>query len=245
MPTEPKSLVVIPTYNEAPTIRVAVEGVLESASFDVLVVDDGSPDGTPDIVERMNRPGRMHLLRRASKQGLGRAYIAGFEWGLERGYERFVEMDGDLSHDPAKAAGLVAATNDADLVIGSRYVEGGQIEGWSRSREALSKAGNHYARALLGFSMRDSTSGFRCYRREVLEAIGLEDVLSEGYAFQIEMTYRTWRLGFNIKEIPILFVERRAGSSKMSSSVIVEAVLSVARWGLKDILSTRRFRAPR
>lgn len=239
-----RALVVIPTYNEASTIREAVERVLMSEMLDVLVVDDGSPDGTAEIVASMGSNKSVHLLRRGSKQGLGRAYLAGFEWGLGREYGRVLEMDADLSHDPAVAARLVAATEESDLAIGSRYVPGGRVEGWSRGRHGLSRAGNLYARVLLGLPIRDSTSGFRCYRREVLDAIDLSTVTSEGYAFQIDMAYRAYRLGFRLREVPIAFVERRTGSSKMSTKITLEALALVTRWGLRDLISGRRFRPP-
>lgn len=243
--SEAVALVVIPTYNEAATIEGVVAGVLNSAvPLDVLVVDDGSPDGTGDIVAGMGEGKRLHLLRRQHKQGLGRAYLAGFAWGLARGYPRLVEMDGDGSHDPAAVDLLVAATEDCDLAVGSRYVEGGRVEAWSRGRRLLSRAGNLYARILLGLPVRDSTSGFRCYRREVLEAVDLGRVTSEGYAFQIDMAYRAWRLGFRVREVPIAFVERTAGTSKLSRAVVAEAIFAVAGWGVRDLLLGRRFRSP-
>lgn len=240
--TEPAGLVIIPTYNEAATIRSAVEGILDSTQLDVLVVDDGSPDGTAALVEEMHERARLHLLVRDTKQGLGRAYIAGFKWGLDRSYERFVEMDADLSHDPPVAGSLVAETSRCHLAIGSRYIEGGRVEGWSRRRHVLSRAGNLYVRTLLGLPVRDSTSGFRCFRREVLEAIDLDKVRSEGYAFQVEMAYRAWRLGFRIREVPIVFTERNEGASKMSGRIVAEALASVAQWGLRDLVRGLRFK---
>lgn len=242
MAPEGGSLVVIPTYNEAQTIRRVVEGVLGSdRTFEILVVDDGSPDGTAEIVQSMGE-GRVNLLRRPSKEGLGRAYVAGFRWGLERDYRMFVEMDADLSHDPAMTVALIEAAEDSDLAIGSRYVGGGRVEGWSRARHALSRAGNLYARLILGFGVRDATSGFRCFRREVLAAIDLDSVSSTGYAFQIDMAYRAWLLGFRITEVPITFVERRAGTSKMSGSIALEALSLITSWGLRDLVTGRRFR---
>lgn len=234
-PALPGTLVVVPTFNEAATIETLIDAVLAAArEVEVLVVDDGSPDGTAEIVAgRASR--RIHLLRRSAKQGLGRAYRAGFAWGLQRGYQRFVEIDADLSHDPAAVPLLLEATQTCDLAIGSRYVGGGGVEGWSRRRLLLSRAGNVYARALLGFPVRDSTSGFRCYRAEVLEGIGIEQVRSEGYAFQIDMTYRAWRLGYVIREVPITFRERAGGRSKLSRAIVAEAISSVTFWGLRDL----------
>jgi dolichol-phosphate mannosyltransferase len=230
-------LVVVPTYNEADTIERIIDAVLGALpEAAILVVDDGSPDGTGRIVAGRTGPpsNRVHLLERSAKQGLGRAYVAGFGWGLERGYERFVEMDADFSHDPSDLPTLARATEASDVAIGSRYVPGGRVVGWSRSRELLSRFGNTYARRLLGFPFRDATSGFRCYRRKVLESIRLDEVASQGYAFQIDMTYRAWRLGFSVEEIPITFRDRKDGHSKMSRAIVIEAVTSVARWAARD-----------
>ncbi len=226
---------VVPTYNEAANIDPLLDRLLAlDANLNVLVVDDGSPDGTGELVRR--RAGeRVHLHERASKQGLGRAYVAGFRWGLDRGFTHLVEMDADFSHDPAAVLTLLEAAGDCDIAIGSRYVPGGAVEGWSRPRLVLSRAGNLYARMLLGFPVRDSTSGFRCYRRGVLESIDLDGVASEGYAFQIDLTYRAWRRGFSIREVPILFRERERGQSKMSRRIVAEAMRSVTAWGLRDL----------
>jgi dolichol-phosphate mannosyltransferase len=227
-------LVVVPTYNEAENIERIVDAVLAALpEGTILVVDDGSPDGTGTIVARHASP-RVHLLQRSAKQGLGRAYLAGFRWGLEQSFERFVEMDADFSHDPSDLPALAATTEESDVAIGSRYVPGGRVVGWSRNRELLSRFGNTYARWLLGFPFRDATSGFRCYRRAVLEGIPLDEVTSEGYAFQIDMTYRAWRLGFGVQEIPIAFRDREDGHSKMSKAIVIEAVGSVARWAARD-----------
>jgi dolichol-phosphate mannosyltransferase len=235
-------LVVVPTYNEAGNIEGIIDAVASALpEGSVLVVDDGSPDGTGTLVAEHPSP-RVHLLQRSAKQGLGRAYLAGFRWGLEQGYERFVEMDADFSHDPRDLPALVGATEACDVAIGSRYVPGGRVVGWSRSRELLSRFGNTYARWLLGFVFRDSTSGFRCYRRAVLEGITLDEVASEGYAFQIDMTYRAWRLGFTIQEVPIAFRDRTNGHSKMSKAIVIEAVGSVARWAARDRFGHRRRR---
>jgi dolichol-phosphate mannosyltransferase len=235
-------LVVIPTYNEAASIETVINRALASSpDVNVLIVDDASPDGTAELVrDRFGSEPRVSILNRPSKRGLGRAYVAGFHWGLERGYERFVEMDGDLSHDPAAIPVLLAATEEADLAVGSRYIDGGEIKGWSRSRTLLSKAGNMYSRVALGFGVRDSTSGFRCYRRELLEEVGFDHVKTDGYGFQIDMAYRAWRHGFRIKEVPITFIERVAGVSKISRAIVLEAVLLVALWGLRDLILLRR-----
>lgn len=238
------NLVVVPTYNEAENIEAIIRAVLSACTeCDVLVADDGSPDGTGRIVERAaSETPRVQLLRRSSKTGLGRAYVAGFEFGMEKGYDRFLEMDADFSHDPADIPRLISATSSCDLAIGSRYVEGGGVEGWSGSRHLLSRSANIYAQLLLGFGIRDSTSGFRCYRREVLEKIGLREVQSDGYAFQIDMTYRARTLGFAICEVPITFRERSLGASKMSRAIVLEGITSVTKWGLRDLFGGRRWR---
>jgi dolichol-phosphate mannosyltransferase len=235
-------LVIIPTYNEAGNIEAIVEKTLrQEGNPHILVVDDGSPDGTAELVARFAKVNsRVHLLKRHEKSGLGRSYVAGFEWGLGRGYARFVEMDADFSHDPDQIPQLVRATSENGLAIGSRYVAGGKTLGWSKRRKLLSRGGNLYSSLLLGFPFKDSTSGFRCYRKEVLEAIDLEGVLSNGYAFQIDMTYKAWRLGFPITEVPILFKEREVGDSKMNGAIVREAVLSVARWAIRDRIFRRK-----
>lgn len=229
-----KALVVLPTYNEAGTIEEVVAGVLASTpAVDVLVVDDNSPDGTGAIADRLAEANqRVQVLHRPGKGGLGPAYIAGFREGIARGYDALIEMDSDLSHDPADVARFVPEAATTDLVIGSRYVPGGATENWSRSRRLLSRAGTAYAKLLLALPLTDATSGFRCYRRAVIETIPLNDVHSEGYAFQIEMAWRAWILGFRLGEIPIVFTERREGASKMSRRIVIEALAKVLRWGL-------------
>ncbi len=233
MVDDPRSLFVIPTLDEGPTIEKAVSGVLD-AGADVLVVDDGSTDDTRDIVRRIAaaRPG-VHLLERGRKMGLGTAYRDGFAWGLERGYDALGEMDGDLSHNPADVPHLMAGIRMADLAIGSRYVVGGGVEDWPLSRRVLSRGGNAYVRIWTGVGVRDATAGFRLYRREVLEAIELDTVRSDGYAFQIEMALRTWWAGFDILEVPITFTERREGASKMSRAIVAEALWRVPLWALR------------
>ncbi|CAN5820020.1 polyprenol monophosphomannose synthase [soil metagenome] len=230
------SLLVVPTYNEASGIEDLIDQALAAVpGLDILVVDDNSPDGTGELVaKRAEFEPRLRLLSRPSKQGLGRAYIAGFRRGLSDEYDRFIEMDADLSHDPRDLARLIRAAGEADLVIGSRYVAGGSVEGWSRGRHALSAAANRYAQVMLGHHIKDSTSGFRCYRREVLEMLDLDSISSQGYAFQVEMAFRASQAGFRVKEIPIAFRERRTGASKMSKQIVLEGMIWVTRAGLKN-----------
>ena len=237
-----RSLVIVPTYNEVDSIGRVAERLFASAGSDVslLVIDDGSPDGTADAVRKLaGGPNDVHLIERAGKQGLGTAYVAGFAWAIERDYDVVVEMDADLSHDPADARRLIEALSSADLAIGSRYVPGGRIENWSAVRRWLSLAGNLYARMWLGFEVKDSTSGFRAYKVDALRRQDLSELRSEGYAFQIEMTRRLHRSGATIKEIPITFVERVQGKSKMSRRIVVEAILKVTRWGIRDRITHR------
>jgi dolichol-phosphate mannosyltransferase len=228
-------LVVIPTYNEAANIEEMlrqVHAALPAAG--ILVVDDGSPDGTAELVEKaaIEIPD-VHVLRRARKSGLGSAYRAGFRWGLAQGYDACVEMDADFSHDPAALPGLVAPLEDGyELVVGSRYVPGGSIPNWSWYRHLLSWGGNRYADAVLGLGVRDSTAGFRVYSTSVLKRLDLDRIRADGYGFQIEMTYRSKQAGAPITEVPINFVDRIAGESKMSSAIIVEAFFLVAWWGI-------------
>jgi dolichol-phosphate mannosyltransferase len=239
-----KALVVIPTYNEAQTIaRVTGEVLALEPRAEILVVDDGSPDGTADLVERLaaDQP-RLHLLRRTAKTGLGAAYRAGFAWGLERDYDALVEMDADLSHPPDRLPALLDGLAEADLVIGSRYVPGGATRNWSRLREAISRGGNTYVRLALGMPVRDATAGFRAYRRVVLEDLPVSAVRSSGYSFQIEMAHRTWQRGFKVLEVPITFTEREAGVSKMSRQIVAEALWRVAVWAVTG--GRRRARQP-
>jgi dolichol-phosphate mannosyltransferase len=241
---ELRSLVITPTFNELLGMREILERLPElGRAIELLVVDDASPDGTGGFVREAaaTRSG-VHLIERPSKQGLGSAYITGFQWALERGYSAIVEMDADLSHDPAVIPQLLSRLADADLVIGSRYVEGGGTEGWGWFRRALSRAANLYARAWLGFAVRDSTSGYRAYRAEALLAQDLGTVRSEGYAFQIEMTRRLYKAGGRIVELPIVFTSRASGRSKFSRRIVFEALVRVAGWGVRDRLEQARRR---
>jgi len=223
--------VVIPTYNERENIGTLVPQILELPRFRVLVVDDNSPDGTAEVVADLARQDpRVGLLSRPSKQGLGRAYIAGFHRALADGAEFICEMDADFSHDPQYLPALLAAAeSDYDLVLGSRYVDGGSTVDWGLVRQLISRGGNIYARSILGLPVMDATGGYRCYRRRVLETLNLDAIQSNGYSFQIEMVYRTMRAGFRIGEVPIVFPDRRVGQSKMSRRIVLEALLTVWR----------------
>jgi len=221
---------VLPTYNEAenlePLVAAALENLPDSAR--VLVVDDNSPDGTGQLADSLAAAEpRIEVLHRAQKEGLGPAYVAGFRQALAAGASRILEMDSDFSHDPADLGRLLAATEKADVAIGSRYVPGGGVENWSALRQGISRGGSAYARLVLGLPIRDLTGGFKCFRREVLEAIDLDAISARGYAFQVEMTYRAVQLGFRVAEVPITFRERRAGASKMSRSIVLEAAWRV------------------
>ncbi|OBH20255.1 polyprenol monophosphomannose synthase [Mycolicibacter sinensis] len=230
------TLVVIPTYNELENLPIIV-GRLQQARPDVhvLVVDDGSPDGTGKLADELAvaDPERIHVMHRTAKAGLGAAYLAGFAWGLARHYEVIVEMDADGSHAPEQLYRLLDAIDaGADLAIGSRYVDGGAVRNWPVRRLVLSKTANTYARLLLGVGIHDITAGYRAYRRGVLEKIGLDAVDSKGYCFQVDLTWRAVNNGFTITEVPITFTERELGVSKMSGSNIREAMVKVARWGI-------------
>jgi dolichol-phosphate mannosyltransferase len=226
------TLIVVPTFNEAENIAELVRAVrAQLPAAHLLVIDDASPDGTAAIVnELIGKDEQVHLLERPGKLGIGSAYVAGFGWGLERGYERFFEMDADFSHDPKALPALVAALDaGADVVVGSRGVPGGGVRGWGPLRHALSKGGSLYSRLILGSPVRDMTSGYKGYTRRALERIGLSTVRSNGYAFQVETTYRALQSGLIVVEVPILFVDRRAGQSKMSTREIGEAAFAVWR----------------
>jgi dolichol-phosphate mannosyltransferase len=227
---------VLPTYNEAENLEPLVEAALAKlpATARVLIVDDGSPDGTGAIADRLAAADeRVRVLHRARKEGLGPAYIAGFREALAAGAGLVLEMDADFSHDPAYLPRLLEAAGRADVVLGSRYVEGGGVSDWGALRRAISRSGSVYARFVLGIDVRDLTGGFKCFRREVLEAIDLDRISTQGYAFQVEMTYRALRSGFSVTEVPITFRERRVGKSKMDLSIVAEAVwrLPLLRFG--------------
>lgn len=226
-----KPLVIIPTYNEIDNVRQIAAAVLASLDgAEILFVDDGSPDGTGRVADEMAAADqRIHVMHREGKQGLGRAYIAGFKWALANGYTHMFEMDADFSHDPAALPDFIKAAEDADLVLGSRYIGGIRVMNWPLSRLLISTFGGVYVRTVTGLPIMDPTGGFKCFRREVLEAIDLDKVTSNGYSFQIEMTFKAWMMGFRIKEIPIMFVERRAGASKMSKAIAIEAFWKVWR----------------
>ncbi len=241
--TERHALVVIPTYNERDSLPRIVPMVLEQdPRLHVLVVDDNSPDGTGEVAESLARehPGRVHVLHRTSKEGLGRAYVAGFGWGLEEGYDRICEMDADLSHPPQRLPDFLAAIDaGADVVVGSRYVGGrANVVNWPISRLFISVFGSWYARTITGLPVSDATGGFNMFRSDVLRAIGLDRIESNGYSFQIELKFRAWRKGFRIEEIPIVFTERAEGESKMSKAIVREAIWRV--WKLRLMALMRR-----
>jgi dolichol-phosphate mannosyltransferase len=238
-----RALVVVPTYNERETIAAVAHRLFAAAGNDVelLVVDDGSPDGTATEVRALRRSlNAIHLIEREARQGLGTAYVTAFRWALDRGYRAVVEMDGDLSHNPADVPRLLRALEVADLAIGSRYADGGIIADWGRLRRLLSQGANLYARVWLSFGVKDSTSGFRAYSRSALAAQDLDTIRSEGYAFQIEMTRRVWLARGRVVEVPITFTDRTRGHSKLSRRVVAEALVSVTHWGLQDRI-TRLF----
>ncbi len=229
-----RALVVLPTYNEARNLEGLVPLILEvDERIDILIVDDASPDGTGEVADRIATAApRVSVLHREGKLGLGSAYLTGFEWGLARGYEWLIEMDADFSHDPVYLPGLIEATSgELDLAIGSRYVRGVNVINWPMSRLLLSWFANKYAHWVTGLPLKDATSGFKCFRREVLEALDFESVGSTGYTFQIEMDFRAWKKGFRLGEVPIVFTDRAEGQSKMSGAIMREAVWRV--WSLR------------
>jgi dolichol-phosphate mannosyltransferase len=238
-PVRERALVIVPTYNERQNIARLIESVVaQDARLEVLVVDDASPDGTGQLADELaRRDGRVHVLHRPGKMGLGTAYLAGFRWALDRDYAYVFEMDADFSHDPAHLPQFLDAIETADLVLGSRYRNGKvTVVNWPISRLILSYSANLYARAVTGLPLFDSTGGFKCFRREVLEAVDLDAVRSNGYAFQIEMSFRAWKRGFRIVEIPIVFTDRTEGESKMSKRIVREAIWMVWRlrwWALR------------
>jgi dolichol-phosphate mannosyltransferase len=229
----PGPWLVLPTYNEAENIEPFIRAVLPQLAaaapeYHVLVVDDSSPDGTGEIADRLAAElPQVEVLHRAQKQGLGRAYLAGFAYALEAGADFVLEMDSDFSHDPEDLPRLIEAAQHADLVLGSRYVRGGGVSDWGLTRRLLSRGGSTYARYVLGIPVRDLTGGFKCFRRQVLEAVDLKCIHADGYGFQIELTYRAIKAGFRVVEVPIVFRDRQAGVSKMSARIAVEAVWKV------------------
>ncbi|HEX2315535.1 MAG TPA: polyprenol monophosphomannose synthase [Thermomonospora sp.] len=235
-------LVIIPTYNERENIELIVGRVRRSVpEVDVLVVDDASPDGTGELADALAaEDSQVKVLHRTGKGGLGAAYIAGFRWGFEHGYDVLVEMDADGSHRPEELDRLLERLHTADLVIGARWVPGGEVVNWPRSRAVLSRGGNAYARLMLKVPLHDATAGYRAYRATALQKIGLDGVESRGYCFQIDLALRTVRAGLRVAEVPITFVERERGASKMSRDIVVEAMWRVTRWGLADRFGRRR-----
>ena len=232
----PRALIIIPTYNEAENIGKMIRVVLDiSPTYDLLVIDDGSPDGTASIVKELQPtfPNRLHLQQRSGKLGLGTAYILGFKWGLERQYDFTLEMDADFSHDPADIPRLIESCEaGADIAVGSRYVKGGRVENWPSDRIFISRGASIYVKMVTWMPVNDTTAGFVCYAKKVLETIDLDKIRFIGYAFQIEMKFAAWKCGFHIVEIPITFKDREAGTSKMSKGIVKEAVLGVLsmRW---------------
>lgn len=236
----PKTLVIVPTFNELESAPQLISRVCELIpDVHILVVDDGSPDGTADVVESMAQGqlvGRIHVMRRKEKSGLGAAYLAGFSWGIEHGYETLIEMDADGSHRPEDLVNLIKisrANPSLDLIIGSRWVKGGAVRNWAKSRELLSRAANKYTKLMLNVGVNDVTAGFRVYKTSIIERIDFSTVLSQGYCFQIEMTRKVLSLNGKIKEVPITFIEREFGVSKMNTKIVIEAMVRVTLWGLK------------
>jgi dolichol-phosphate mannosyltransferase len=234
-PGAQRLLIVIPTYNEIENIKLFIEKVFENAPEygDVLVVDDNSPDGTAAAVKKImpRYPERLHILSRAGKQGLAAAYLAGFAWGISRHYDMFLEMDADFSHNPVYIPIMLEKIQTHEAVVGSRNVAGGGVEGWSFLRRAVSKGGSLYSRIVLGCPVRDLTGGFNLWKKSALEKINLETIISKGYSFQIEMKYRAYRAGCTIDEAPIVFIDRKKGTSKMSKRIFFEALVNV--WKIK------------
>lgn len=231
---EQRALIIIPTFNERQNIQHLINTIfdLQIPNLDIMIVDDSSPDGTADLVKNLQEKfPNLHLLLRKEKLGLGSAYVAGFQKALEQNYDFLFEMDADFSHDPKELPNFLAAIQTNDLVIGSRYIHGVNVVNWPLSRLFLSYGANVYTRIITGMKIKDSTSGFKCYRRKVLEAINLSKVSSDGYSFQMEMNFKAWKKGFRMKEIPIVFVDRMVGTSKMSKKIIREAIWEV--WKLR------------
>jgi len=235
-------VVIIPTYNERDNLRPITARVRSAVpSADVLVVDDSSPDGTGEAADELAAADdQLHVLHRGVKAGLGAAYIAGFQWALDRGYDAMVEMDADGSHQPEELPRLLAALDDADAVIGARWVPGGRVTNWPKSREMLSRGANTYARIMLSIPLHDATAGYRAYRATTLRKIGLDHVESQGYCFQIDLSLRAIQAGLKVVEVPITFVDRASGASKMSNAIVREAFWRVTQWGVSSRLHKHR-----
>lgn len=238
-------LVIIPTYNERealPAILTRVRAAVPEAH--VLVADDNSPDGTGAIADEwVAKDSHVHVMHRLGKEGLGAAYLAGFAWGLQQGYNVLVEMDADGSHQPEQLPRLLDELRRADLVLGSRWIPGGATQNWSRGRQILSQGGNYYTRAMLGMPVHDATGGYRAFKASTLRALDLHEVASQGYCFQVDLAWRAFQRGLNVREVPITFVEREAGTSKMSKKIVAEALWRVTIWGVDDKLMRLRSRA--
>lgn len=234
-----RTLIVTPTYNEAENVERLLNAVLsQDPSIDMLIVDDNSPDGTAQIVEKLQRDNnRIHLIKRAGKMGLGTAYVAGFKYAIERNFDYVMEMDADFSHDPNEIPKFLKLIQDFDVVLGSRYINGVRILNWPIRRLILSYTASLYTRIITGMPIKDTTGGYKCFKRNVLESIDLEKIHSNGYAFQIEMNYKAWKKGFKITELPITFVDRTHGTSKMSKKIVYEAVLLVWKLKLQSLLN--------
>ncbi|MEK6571167.1 MAG: polyprenol monophosphomannose synthase [Bacteroidota bacterium] len=232
-----RALVIIPTYNEAENVKSIIPAILTvNADVEVLVVDDNSPDGTAEVVEEMMESNsRIHLIKRNEKMGLGTAYVAGFKYAIEHCFDFVFEMDADSSHDAQEIPNFLSKMNSFDLVIGSRYRDGVRVLNWPVRRLLLSYFANVYTQIITGLPLKDATGGFKCFRRKVLESIGLDSVKSNGYSFQIEVSYKAWKKGFRLLEIPVVFVDRRVGTSKMSKSIVWEAVFMVWKLRLRSI----------
>jgi dolichol-phosphate mannosyltransferase len=233
-----KKLIIIPTYNEIENIEKLVNEIYEiDPALDILIVDDNSPDGTGEQVEKLrDQFNNLFLIQRNGKLGLGTAYVAGFKYALENGYSIIFEMDADFSHDPKEIPNFLEAIKETDLVIGSRYIKGVNVVNWPLSRLLLSYFANKYTRIVTGLPLCDSTGGYKCFKRQVLESINLEEIRSGGYSFQIEMNFKAWKKGFQLKEIPIIFIDRAVGKSKMSKQIIREAVWMVWKLKFKSLL---------
>ena len=232
----------MPTFNEAGNVPAMCERLRAAVpEASLLIVDDDSPDGTGAVADALARRfDRVHVLHRTEKEGLGAAYLAGFAWAAAHGYDVVIEMDADGSHAPEQLPRLLAALTDADLVLGSRWIAGGEVLNWPRNRKVLSRGGNAFARIVLGLPLSDATGGYRAYRREVLDSLPLHEVRSQGYCFQVELAWRTWKAGYRVAEVPITFVERERGESKMSNRIVFEALTRVTWWGVRALPARAR-----